>query len=53
MLRTSASRHIDGLWIGSFDIAVEVEQHLRRVEEALNLIKTYDPLRYARLIRDL
>jgi hypothetical protein len=51
MLRTSASRRIDGLWIGSFDN--DAEPRLRPVEEALNLIKIYDPVRYAHLIRDL
>lgn len=39
------------MWIGSFDS--DAEPRLRRVEEALNLIKTHDPVRYARLIRDL
>jgi hypothetical protein len=51
MLLTSASRRIDGMWIGSFDN--DVEPRLRRVEDALNLVKTYDPVRYAHLIRDL
>lgn len=51
MLRTSASRCIDGLWIGNF--INDAEPSLLRVEEALNLIKVYDPVRYARLVRDL
>ena len=51
MLRRSASRHVDGLWIGSFEDGPE--SGLRRVEEALNLVKTYDPRRYARLLHDL
>lgn len=51
MLRSSASRRVDGLWIGSFDD--KPEAGLNRVEEALNLIKTYDRLRYDRLVRDL
>jgi hypothetical protein len=51
MLRFSASRRIDGLWVGSFES--HPEPSLRRVEQALNLIKTHDPCRYRRLIRDL
>jgi len=41
MLRRSASRRIDGLWVGSFED--KPAPGLRRVEEALNLVKTYDP----------
>lgn len=51
LLRTSCGRRVDGLWIGSLDD--DAEPVLHRVEEALNLIKVYDPLRYQRLIRDL
>lgn len=53
MLRTSANKRVDGLWIGSFDNDAEAEPRLRRVQDALNLIKTHDPVRYAHLIRDL
>lgn len=51
LLRTSTSTRVDGLWIGSFE--GDAEPRLRRVKEALDLIKTYDPVRYAHLIRDL
>jgi hypothetical protein len=50
-LRRSVSRRVDGLWIGS--IEDKPEAGLRRVEEALHLIKSYDRRRYDRLIRDL
>jgi hypothetical protein len=51
----STSRTIDGLWVGSCarDRKNEREITLRRVEEALRLIKLYDPLSYSRIIRDL
>jgi hypothetical protein len=51
MLRSSVNRRVDGLWVGSFES--DPEPSLRRVEQALNLIKTYDPIRYRRLIQDL
>src|SRR5215213_10956644 len=47
----SASKRMDGLWIGT--LATEPEAVLRRVETALCQIKTYDRLRYNRIIRDL
>ena len=50
MLRLSTGEQFDGLWIGTFD---KPELALRRLREALQLIKTRDPLRYARLTRDL
>ena len=46
------SRTIDGLWIGSY-FQENAEPALRRVEEALRLIKTYDRPKYDRLSRDL
>jgi hypothetical protein len=52
MLLLCASRNIDGLWIGTLRGA-EAAPILRRVEEALALIKRYDPLQYARVVRDL
>jgi hypothetical protein len=51
MLRFSKSRHLDGLWIGTWEM--EAEPILRRIEEALLLIKRYDRIRYDRLLRDL
>ena len=50
-LRFSTSRYVDGLWIGTLES--EPEPILRRIEEALSLIKHYDRVRYDRLIRDL
>ena len=51
MLRFSKSRSLDGLWIGTWEM--EAEPILRRIEEALLLIKRYDRVRYDRLLRDL
>jgi hypothetical protein len=50
-LRLSSGEQFDGLWIGAFDDRPEPMFH--RLREALQLIKTHDPLRYARLARDL
>jgi hypothetical protein len=50
MLWFSKGEQLDGLWIGTFDQANRV---LPRLREALQLIKTHDPLRYTRLTRDL
>src|SRR5262245_29338314 len=47
----STSRRVDGLWIGASRSNGEIA--LRRVEEALHLIKTHDLRRYGRLLRDL
>jgi hypothetical protein len=47
----ATSRRVDGLWIGVR--ASEAEPLLRRVEEALALIKRYDRRRYDRLRRDV
>jgi hypothetical protein len=52
LLRHSVGRHVDRLWIGVW--APDASEFvLRRVEEALGLIKIYDRVRYDRLIRDL
>lgn len=51
MLRLSKSEHVDGLWVGVFDD--HPEAMLRRLKNALELIKAHDPLRYSHLIRDL
>jgi hypothetical protein len=47
----STSREIDGLWVGT----TESKPHpaLRRVEEALRLIKSHDMLNYSRVTHDL
>jgi hypothetical protein len=50
-LRLSKNKRVDGLWIGTYEN--DPEPVLRRVEEALGLIKTCDRLRYDRLTRDL
>jgi hypothetical protein len=47
----STSKRVDGLWLGTYD--EEAESALRRVEEALCLIKAHDRSRYDRLTRDL
>src|ERR1044072_1683748 len=53
-LRGCASRGIDGLWIGGFSrYSDDAEPGLRRVEQALDLIKSYDPVRYRRLLQDV
>jgi hypothetical protein len=53
MLRFSTNTTVDGLWIGAFREKEEGEPLLPRVSEALQLIKTYDPLRYKRVLREL
>jgi len=52
MFRFSANTRVDGLWIGSFEGEKDAEL-LRRVSDALQLIKTYDPLRYRRVQKEL
>jgi hypothetical protein len=47
----SRGRRIDGLWIGGIGEKSSPASH--RVEEALGLIKTYDRIKYGRLLRDL
>jgi len=52
LMRVSYSRHVDGLWLGS--LGGKGDEHLLcRVEDALTLIKNFDPLRYARIRRDV
>src|SRR6266550_7057576 len=54
MLRLSTSRRVDGLWIGNFfKSKADSEVSLRRVEQALELIKSCDPIRFRQLLRDL
>jgi hypothetical protein len=47
----STSRNIDGLWVGAW----ESKPHpgLRRIEDALQLIKQHDSLHYSRVIHNL
>ena len=53
-LRWSTGRQIDGLWVGDFFRSkADDDTCLQRVEQALNLIKLCDPVRYHRLLRDL
>ena len=47
----AVSRIVDGLWVGTIDLNDQLI--LRRVEEALGLIKAYDKRRYNRLLNDL
>lgn len=47
----STSRDIDGLWVGTLESAAY--PGLRRVEEALRLIKHFGPLQYSRVIHHL
>jgi hypothetical protein len=47
----STSRNIDGLWVGTFES--EPQLGLRRVGDALELIKRYNSLHYSRVIHNL
>jgi hypothetical protein len=47
----STSRGVDGLWVGSMEC--KPQPGLRRVEDALRLIKDHDPLHYSRIISHL
>lgn len=47
----SEARHIDGLWVGSSE--EPPYPGLRRVEDALLLIKQHSPLHYSRVVRNL
>ena len=47
----SRSSKVDGLWIGTMESEAQVG--LRRLEEALLLIKRHDGLNYSRVIRNL
>lgn len=51
----SDSRYVDGLWLGVqfVDTGRNTEPIFQRVEAALHLIKTYAPIRYNRLRRDI
>jgi hypothetical protein len=51
-IRLSRNTKFDGLWIGVFSEDRDNELP-RRVSEALQLIKTYDPYRYRRVLREI
>ncbi|HKS63154.1 MAG TPA: hypothetical protein VJT13_15740 [Xanthobacteraceae bacterium] len=54
LLRGCVSRGVDGLWVGgSSRYGDDTEPGLRRIEQALGLIKSHDPVRYRRLLRDV
>lgn len=48
----SSGKEIDGLWVGTY-FQTHAEEVMSRVEAALDLIKTHDRPRYARLAHDL
>jgi hypothetical protein len=50
-LAMSTSRHVDGVWIGSWGRTPE--EDLTRVEGALLLIQQHSPLDHARIVREL
>jgi len=52
MLLMCVSRKFDGLWVGTIKDE-KAGPILRRVEEALSLIKRYDPLQFARVLHSL
>ena len=52
IIRLSRSLNVDGVWIGIFSDKSN-DEIFARVGEALELIKTYDPYRYKRIIKEL
>lgn len=50
---SARSKYVDGLWVGVWDDEADKELVWRRVEGALGLIKAYDRILYARLLRDI
>jgi hypothetical protein len=51
-IRFSRSTRFDGLWVGVFN-GDHDKEILRRVSDALQLIKTYDPYRYRRVLKEI
>lgn len=49
----SRRRSVDGLWLYVLDDKKSGELALDRIETALGLIKTYDAMRYRRVLRDV
>lgn len=52
LMRIADTRQIDGLWVGAIGDKDEADV-IAKVEEALALIKLYDPVRYRRVQRHL
>jgi len=52
IIRLSRSLNVDGLWVGVFSDKAN-DEILARVGEAIRLVKTYDPYRYRRIIKEL
>jgi hypothetical protein len=54
LLRLSRKTYIDGVWVGVFSEGRKKEiEILRRVGEALHLIKRYDKYRYKRVLQEI
>jgi hypothetical protein len=47
----SKGRNIDGRWVGTMES--KPQPGLRRIEDALDLIKRHDPLHYSRVVHNL
>jgi hypothetical protein len=52
LIRLSRNTRVDGLWVGVF-MEERGEEILGRLVEAIRLIKTYDPYRYRRVLREV
>src|SRR5882724_10482299 len=52
MLRLSDSTLVDGLWVGVFS-EERGKEILDRLCESLRMIKTYDPHRYKRVMKEI
>jgi hypothetical protein len=52
LIRLSRSTRVDGLWVGVSSGEERGTEILRRLGEALLLIKTYDPYRYKRVLKE-
>ncbi len=52
LIRLSRNTRVDGLWVGVF-MEERGAEILGRLVEALQLIKTYDPYRYRRVLREI
>ncbi len=52
VIRWSRNTRVDGLWVGVF-VGRQEKEILGRLVEALVQIKTYDPYRYRRVLREI